>query len=445
MKNRDNSNGQKTSSEEESNLEIPIGSLIEVLVSYFESRLKTNRDFLINLACILVATATGSRYYIMTDKGKLRLNLSVVIIGGSGISEKSIALNLVRKILQRISDKLGVELILPSQFTTEALTSMLAKVAKDGSLPTGIILSDEYTSMIKGASSKDYMAGALEFMAQLYDGHVENALTIRRGYEKIDEVYINFVGLTTFYFLTLLPEGFWSQGNGVRIIFVVDDERKYEPSTPEELAHFWSYSSEKEDEELENLAEQLAELHGDGDEIEVSFDPGAQEMINEFREECRKIAHEIFGADVFDTRANSLSRLTEFALKKSVIHAISRRKFQDGRPEVDAVDAKFGITEARKAFDAFLKIRILEEKVAKHPRNSPIEITQRTILGAFTKPVMSSKEISKSTGIHIATVQRTLRDLSREGAVEKIGSTKSAKWRIMNKLTSRSKRNAINE
>ena len=73
-------------------------TLIERIVKYMRGRLETNVDFLINLACVLVSTAAGPGFYIMTEKGKMFLNLSTIYVGGSGISEKSVALRIIRKI-----------------------------------------------------------------------------------------------------------------------------------------------------------------------------------------------------------------------------------------------------------------------------------------------------------------------------------------------------------
>ena len=421
-------------------------TLIEEIAAYIESRLGTNRDFLVNLACILVAAAAGARYYIMTEKGKLRLNLSVIIIGGSGISEKSVSLNIVRSILKKLEKTIEAEILLPPQFTKEALTKKLSEDSKKRGVPEGVILSDEYTTMIKN-SSKEYMAGALEFSAQLYDGYVENALTIKRGHEKVDEVYINFVGLTTFYVFTLLPEGFWTQGNGARIIFNVEDEREYSPPTDEEINRFWNYDQARSERELDEIAEKLAKLYSLEEETKVTFNSKAQKIITSYREECRRTAHEIFNEDVFDTRANSLSRLPEFALKKSALHAVARCPL-NGEVVVNYADALFGVNEARKAYEAFLKIRRIQDQQIHYAKPNRSDVTRKMILGAFTKDEMTSSEIEELTGVGLSSVQRHLRDLAVDGLVSKSGSTKSAKWSLSENyiklITSESKKNEVN-
>lgn len=182
-------------------------TLIEEIADYIKGRLETNEDFVLDLGCIVVASAAGPGFYIMTEKGKLYLNLSTICVGGSGISDKSLALRIIRKVLKAFSGKLGKPILLPGRFTKEAMTKLLCERSESGGIPEGTILNDEYTSMIKDAGSKDYMVSSLEFMSQLYSGYIDEALTIARGLESAPEVCVNFASVTTYYLITLLRGG----------------------------------------------------------------------------------------------------------------------------------------------------------------------------------------------------------------------------------------------
>lgn len=418
-------------------------TLIEGIAEYYARRLETNKDYILNLGCILVATAAGPLYYIMTEKGRLYLNLSTIDVGGSGISEKSLALKITRKILEMLGARLGKSLLLPSKFTTEGMTLLLHSIQEEkGETPEGVILSDEYTKMIKGARSKDYMANSLEYMAQLYSGLVESSATISRGVEDVPEVYVNFAGAATYYLITLTSEAFYLQGNGVRILFVVDDERKYHPPKREAMNSFWEYKADKEEDELEKIAEELykirervPEIEGVREPIQVVLDADARRILYQYKEVVKRKSHDVYGKSLFDTRSGYLSRLGEFAMKKAALHAIARLYGTSGGIVVDGGDARFGVFEAQKAYKAFLRMQELERDYRMGGRVrviSPSSVSREKILLCLrNRDQCSAKDIQGMTDIELRTVQRHLKKMVGDGVVEKVGSTRNAVWRLL--------------
>lgn len=416
-------------------------NLIEEIATYIESRLETNPDFLINLACVLVAVAAGPYYYVMTEKGRLNLNLSSLYIGGSGISNKSLSLRIVQKILEMLSGYLGKNIILPSVFSIEGMTLRLHTMfVNDGIIPEGVILSDEYTKMIKGTKSKDWMANTLEYMAQLYSGVVETSMTVKHGLQNVPEVYVNFAGATTYYLISLISEGFFIQGNGVRIIFVIDDERKYHVPDVDSLKRFWDYDQQQQETELEIFAQKLFLIReralGAPDAkngIKIELSDYAQRILYNYKEVVSKRAHNIYGENLFDPRANYLSRLFEFALKKAALHSIARHYDTKGDIIVNQIDTLFGITEAQKAYKAFLRLQELEReykgKKVEHPSSTRVN-RDMVLLCLKSRKMCSVKELINLTGLKERTVQRSLQELRDEGKVEKIGKTKGAKWKL---------------
>lgn len=417
-------------------------TLIEGIAEYLSNRLDTNNDFLINQSCLLVAAAAGRYYYIMTEKGRLYLNLSMINVGGSGISEKTLALNIVRKILKILGDKIGKSLLLPPKFTTEGMTLHLHSMQKDeGEPPEGVILSDEYTKMIQGARSKDYMANSIEFLSQLYSGLVEASVTVRRGVEGGFEVYVNFAGVTTYYFITLTSEAFYLQGNGVRIIFVVDDEREYHQPSNEDMHSFWDYKADREEKELEKIAEELFEIRtrlpmkeGKTEPSQVVLDADAQGVLFRYIETVKRRSHDVYGRSKFDTRSGYLSRLGEFAMKKAALHAVARSYKQSGDIIVNIEDARFGVCEAQKAFRSFLRMQELEREYRLVGRVEAPSNTSRdrdsVLLVLKVGGLHSAKDIQAVTGIALRTVQRYLQKMKKEGVVTMKGTTRNALWEL---------------
>lgn len=416
-------------------------TLIEEIEEYLGGRFETNKDFRLNLGCILVGAAAGRFYFIMTKKGKLYLNLFTICVGGSGIAEKTLALKIIQKILEILGDMLGKSLLLPSKFTTEGMTFLLHHQQEEyGDVPEGVILSDEYTNMIRGSRSKDWMVNSLEYMSQLYSGLVEGNVTVSRGLESVPEVYVNFAGATTPYLITLTSEAFYIQGNGVRILFVLDDEREYHEPEVDDFKDFWTYQPDDEEKELEKIAGDLYEIRervlgGDGvqEPIQVEFDADAMKILFNYREVVTRKAHAVLEEDLFDPRTNYLSRLAEFAFKKAALHAIARLYRSSGGIIVNRGDARFGVFEAQKAYRAFLRMRDLETQYRTGKTVAPQSTNvdrEKILLCLKVRTYCSAKEIESFTGIKLRTVQRRLKVMSDEGLVEKTVPTRGAKWRV---------------
>lgn len=404
-------------------------NLIDEITEIASSRLNTKQEYLRNLSCATIAATVGPKYFIMTQKGKLYLNIFTLLIGGSGISDKTTALNLYEKIVNEYQKKTGAKILLPSKFTPEALVQELNNQAKKTqAIPEGIISSDEYTRMIKESKSREYLSTSLEFMAQLYSGSIDSNITIGRGYESVTEACVSFVSVTTFSFIEKITDEFWTQGNGVRIMYVVDDQRKYREPSDTEMENFWNYSIKDETAEIAKIVDKLEKIRPSGDPMEIELDGEARKLLGDYKKETEKKAHELF-KDVFDYRANSYSRLFEFSLKKAGIHAIGRMAKTGSKVSINKKDAEFGISEARKSYENFEKI----DELQKSRKKAGARITPKDEVYQVLKDqgTLSAKKICEKTDIPLPSVQRNLKQLAEEGLVEKTKETKGAEWKVI--------------
>ena len=291
-------------------------SLVETISEFISTRTNTNPEFADICAAVCVATAVGNRVFVADRIGDVYLNLFGLNIGGSGVSNKTQAINKVREIIRQLSKELfsiqmrqledasirrrrteGVKgkkrkqqpqddgdpnlvhtrdkdiysLLVPTKFTTEGLTdwfmqkAMVMDEAHEGGVvgcAEGAMVADEYTEMFMSAQKKDYLASTLEYLSTLYDGYIPKSVTISRSVQEIEKVCVSFISATTPYLLTLMNMDSFRQGHGNRFLWVFDDNQKEIYPSTLELTEFFSNSErqKKDEKELYEIVNALANL-----------------------------------------------------------------------------------------------------------------------------------------------------------------------------------------
>lgn len=342
------------------------------LSKYILRRSDTNPSFAETCATVALSTAIGPTVVVATPKGDVYLNIDSIVIGGSSISNKTVAIKILRQIIKDFGEELGRDLLYPPKFSIEGLSKLFLERYE------GAIVGDEFTAMFKG-TAKTWLKDILEFLSNLYDNYVDDYITIKRGLERVDFVYANFVSATTFYLLKQMKDDdFFLQGTGVRILWDLDTERDELILTPIEAASFFMDSTERQDRDKELLAfvAELTKIHNVTQQmadssldnlIVLNFDIEAAKLLGMYRVKKLNEAIGIFNKDLLDPDAGFLARLTENAIKLAGIHCISRHftnaDFSLELPEINGEDVEWAIQKAEYHYQMYLKMKEIRNKI----------------------------------------------------------------------------------
>jgi hypothetical protein len=170
---------------------IPPTGFLREYIDCFSAQTDAPKIYHLMMAYFSLAVALGSRVYFHLAGDKLYPNMWMVLIGGSSLFRKTTALNKSRAIINGLDPKL----ILPSDFTVEALLEYLSNA------PQGAFYHPEFRTMY-GMLSKDYMSGAKALLTELYDSPDEYRRETRSKTAIIKQPIINMASATTTEWLT---------------------------------------------------------------------------------------------------------------------------------------------------------------------------------------------------------------------------------------------------
>lgn len=144
--------------------------------------------FLLAVALTIIAAAMGNSVQIPAYGGiPLYPNLWIVLVALSGFLRKTTAIRQGRNLLETAVPKR----LLPDEWTPEKLVDMLADQ------PAGLLTAHEFSRLLR-MMARDYMAGAREMLAELFDSPTSyTAATVKRGATTIQQVAISLLGATT--------------------------------------------------------------------------------------------------------------------------------------------------------------------------------------------------------------------------------------------------------
>ena len=410
--------------------------MVTRLSDYIIDRTDTNRDFADVCAALCISTAVGENVFISNKIGVLPLNIFGIIIGGSGISNKTVAINIVRRIVRlmnrdlfpNLDEKYG--LLVPVKFTIEAMTNWFKeKQNLTGVIPEGAIVADEYTKMFMGAKNRDYLATTMEYLSTLYDGYVDKTVTIARGVEEVERVYVNFVSATTFYLLKLMDVDFFIQGNGTRILWCFDDQHDPEEMTPEEIDSFFTdiIRMNESERRLFELVDELVRLRrmvltARNGLIILSID--AMRMLSRYRLEKKNFSISLYKTDWLNPDANYISRLAQNAMKLAAIHCMGRYTgvdiWDDAHVMLTDVDAQWGISKVENYFKSYLKIRDAMALMSSESQTSSFQADHQKVLRVIDKwgGQASKSQLISTTRWRLKELDNTLEDMVTAGIID---------------------------
>lgn len=346
--------------------------LIRDLAEYILRRTDTNPSFAETCASVLVSAAVGPNIIIADQKGDVYLNLFGIIVGGSGISNKTVALDIVREIIRSLSTEIKNNLTLPQKFSIEGLSLYLTKHRE------GVIIGDEYTAMFQSAG-KSWLRDTMEFLSNLYSGYLPMYVTIARGTEYVSEICVGFLSATTPYLLRLMrTDDFFLQGTGCRFLWDLDLSRSKVDENSVSGAIFFLDPAQREQlsKELERYVHELVKLRRITENVaEISsINKGILNMSMEAAAELGKYrlqkinqAVDLFNENVLNADTGYVMRLAENAIKLAGLHCVSR-SYKDEMSvlegmEVSKEDVDWATAKTEHHFKMYLALKELRDKI----------------------------------------------------------------------------------
>ena len=241
-------------------------NLVDQLVKYIRVDPRISEDWCISLVCGMIGSVVGDGVELTSKLGRLIPSTQTIFIAPSGWF-KTVPIKKCRIVLRNLTNILFQEYLVKNGLDEKKYDEAKAKCdatanrkkqedeyqdnlkivekfegGKDqfdllpspkGSIEgwtkffkshkIGFMMGDEFTSMLKGSSTKDYMADIFEFMSTLYDGEVQSSTTISRGKEEATGLCISFCSATTPYVFSLLKDkSSFRQGFSNRILWLMD-------------------------------------------------------------------------------------------------------------------------------------------------------------------------------------------------------------------------------
>ena len=311
----------------------------------------------------------------------------------------------------------------------------------------GLIVRDEWTSMMKGMLSKTWLAGVSEILSEVFDHRVLPRFTMEHGKQDVPYCNFSFLSATTPYIYDLLETGYFAQGLGNRIDHNLFGDKAKIRKKEEEWYEYGRHHRMRE-EDISKLGNQLLGVM-QSNVTYVGFTTEAQEEHSKFDYEIQKQRRAL---DPNDFKRSYLQRQSTKCLRRAVIYAMSRRaesiqKTADVLVQVD--DMKLAVKRQKDLYDDFLKLLKdwrTYEKGSEHPPSTDIGDKER-VLSVMSQIKFASKTLlAEKAGYNKDNIKfiLTLKSLVAEGKLKdfdkderklliaKMGDGKRKKLRIGN-------------
>lgn len=245
-------------------------------------------------AIFLFSSVLNRNVKIATSVGDQYLNLWFFIVSRSGTRKSTVLRDWCSSFLYRLDKKL----VLPDEFTPEALFSVLA--VGEGESSYGAYIRDEASGFFSSAT-KDYMLGIMEKLSLVYDGKTVVRVTKGGGREEIVDPYLTMVLAGTPHIYNLLEEGMFRQGFLNRFLYITSD--KILPFTEMHTADGYKTLIETRN----RLINELGVVHNLKEDIVFMMAPSAESKWNLYRKRLYK--------DIIEIQKDEDSFVPEYLLR----------------------------------------------------------------------------------------------------------------------------------
>ena len=299
-------------------------NFINDLTDMILDRTDSSPDWASAVATSLCSTAIGNDRWLVTTIGRVKLNTFFIMIGPSGIASKSVPINyFARPIIKRFDELMGYEppqsTLFPSHFSLEG---MIQYLSKEENIHEGLLMRDEFTNMFAEAN-KNYMGGIIEFLSELFDGHIGARYTRGTKLEKPQNVYASILAATTPYVYKVMSTDFFVQGTGNRILWVLWDKKIRKKKYASSHDFFGIHHEASKEKDIEKFANQMLTIRNSKC-VRVYPDEDAGTMWMEQEEKWKDELAERFNENIYDLQQLYLVKIVQSALKLAGIHMYSR-------------------------------------------------------------------------------------------------------------------------
>ena len=267
--------------------------------------------FHIAVAIACLGAITERKVYLKRGTFRIYPNTYLMIISPSGISRKTTALRIGKKLISEVDESF----LVPSGFTPESFVDILAKQ------PTRILFVDEIGAMLGSLEKKKYMSGLKELIIRLYDCPEREVRELRNTLSVAEAPFLSIVGTTTADWLSEgLQEMDIMSGFFNRWALIISGAREQVlPNPPVPSSKAWAA--------IVKGYREVRKMRG-----EMQFDPVAEDLYHKWYIETHKQANGYLasGIDSFWTR------IEDYALKFSMIFCLSQHKMRIEKEHMDA-------------------------------------------------------------------------------------------------------------
>lgn len=152
-------------------------TFVDRYVEWVASRTDASPEYSRTWGYLLLSCVYGNRASIPTKWGDTKLNLWTLTLGETTITRKSTAKNLFLNVLHKFEAETGEDIDVGSDFSAEGLNKVLG--TRDGK--PSLVWRDEVQGFFKEMFTKNYLAGTVESLTDLYEGRVKVSLRATKG------------------------------------------------------------------------------------------------------------------------------------------------------------------------------------------------------------------------------------------------------------------------
>jgi len=377
-----------------------------------EGLLDSEPDWTESVATILVGLVNGLDRALVNRKGFILSNLYAIVIDKSRIGEKTLPIKKAKKLAEKLADMLNmnlystmseddikearrlkkktgkkteaeqalidslneleeqlVEFCLPERFSAEGISSYMTKENKN----KGAIFGDEFTAMVKGSKTKDYLATLLEDLSRMFDNNMVDNMTTTRGHEKSSGTHISLISATTPLLYQLLDDTFWIQGTGNRILFTVGKKKKVR-DTDKDVDDSDNFFCDNE----ESSVEEAKTLNMVGNLYQITMlprgvikpDEEASLMLRRYMFEKRNAGIDLANSkDDMNAEGSAIVGMPLMAFKLALVHCVGRYAVMNPQPvdinemKVNKEDCEWAFCKVERHYQDYL---LIKEKMLKY-------------------------------------------------------------------------------
>jgi len=354
-----------------------------------------NRDYVVACAeAILAGVCFRVSHYNQIGK----MNLAVWCLGVTRSGEwKTVPirdyaipiLKLVEKELPPIG-RVVKRIVVPSRFSSEGLIEFMTvhketiyNEEKDEEeeilviCNEGIMIRDEFTGLMKGVKTKDWMSDISEILSEVYDTSIQPYYTKKSKLQEVSYCNISFLMATTPHIYNIMDETLFTQGLGNRLDYVVFDPPE-EPPKFDPRVFFGESWARGKDEMIGRFARMLSGVVNSNLRF-LSIDPESEaaEMWTDYRYQIELRKRKLTDRGLGLLKWSYLSRQAEKALRRAGLYCISRNirsipRMASGFDTlvVSEEDMRLAIQRQEKYYEYFEKLLSRWMKSPK-PRSGP--------------------------------------------------------------------------